>query len=78
MIAIHTAVLRIAKNFDINLVMYGEDGEVEYGGSTKYKYTPFYGTEYMKKIFLNNTYNHILKKSRFKKTSSSGFHFQKN
>ena len=41
MIAIHTAVLRIAKNFDINLVMYGEDGEVEYGGSTKYKYTLF-------------------------------------
>ncbi len=75
MIAIHTAVLRIAKSFDINLVMYGEDGEVEYGGSTKYKYTPFYGTEYMKKIFLNNTYNHILKKSRFKKNEQFWFSF---
>ena len=78
MIAIHTAVLRIAKNFNINLVMYGEDGEVEYGGSTKFKYVPFYGTEYMKKVFLNNTYNHIIKKSRIKKAEKFWFSFPKN
>ena len=31
--AIHTAVLRVAVNFGINLIFYGEDGEVEYGVS---------------------------------------------
>ena len=30
--SIMTAPLRIAKSFGINLLFYGEDGEVEYGG----------------------------------------------
>jgi len=34
LIAIHTAVIRAAAAFGIDLIFYGEDGEVEYGGST--------------------------------------------
>ena len=35
LIAIMTAVIRVALNFKISLIFYGEDGELEYGGSTK-------------------------------------------
>lgn len=37
LIAIHTAVIRVASNFKIPLIFYGEDGEVEYGGSQNLK-----------------------------------------
>jgi N-acetyl sugar amidotransferase len=30
----------VAEKFNIKLIFYGENGEVEYGGSTKYKYSP--------------------------------------
>ena len=33
LIAIHTAVIKTAVNFKIPLLFYGEDGEIEYGGS---------------------------------------------
>ena len=35
LISIHTAVIRTATVFGIDLIFYGEDGEVEYGGSTE-------------------------------------------
>ena len=38
MTAVHSAIVRFATNLNINLIVYGEDGEVEYGGTTKYKY----------------------------------------
>jgi len=60
LISIHTAVLRIAKSFDIGLVFYSEDGEIEYGGSTKNKDVATYDIEYMKKAYLNDTYNHVM------------------
>ena len=37
LIAIHTAVIKTAVNFKIPLLFYGEDGEIEYGGSAKNK-----------------------------------------
>ena len=48
LIAIHTAVLRIATNFDIRLIFYGDDGELEYGGSTEAKYQSTYDINYQK------------------------------
>ena len=38
MTALHSAA-RVAW-VNIGLIVYGEDGEVEYGGTTKHKYTP--------------------------------------
>tara|TARA_B100002019_G_scaffold292166_1_gene314446 strand:- start:3647 stop:4855 length:1209 start_codon:yes stop_codon:yes gene_type:complete len=35
----------IAEKFDIKLIFYGENGEVEYGGSEKYKYLPKEGPD---------------------------------
>jgi N-acetyl sugar amidotransferase len=45
MIAVQTAIMRTAVNFDIPFVMYAEEGETEYGGSNKLKYSPTYSVE---------------------------------
>tara|TARA_B100001123_G_scaffold441516_1_gene582889 strand:- start:188 stop:1300 length:1113 start_codon:yes stop_codon:yes gene_type:complete len=62
LIAIHTAVLRIAANFNINLIFYGEDGEVEYGGSVETKLKPTYDTNYQRKVYLEDGYYNLLDK----------------
>ena len=62
LIAIHTAVLRVACNFDISLIFYGEDGEVEYGGSTETKYIPTYDSLYQRRVYLEDGYDKILEK----------------
>jgi N-acetyl sugar amidotransferase len=65
LIAIHSAVLRVAELFNISLVFYSEDGEIEYGGSTERKYKPTYGIDYMKKAYLNSTYEDVILQSKF-------------
>ena len=35
LVSIHTAVIRVAQQHKIDLIFYGEDGEVEYGGTIK-------------------------------------------
>ena len=62
---------------DIGLIVYGEDGEVEYGGTTKYKYTPCYDTDHMKKVFLNDTYDDVINKSRLSDKDRYWFEFPK-
>jgi N-acetyl sugar amidotransferase len=52
LIAIMTACIKTAINFKIPLMFYGEDGEVEYGGSSESKNNPLYNINYMKKIYL--------------------------
>lgn len=42
---LNTAMLQIATSMNIPLIMFGEEGESEYGGSTKLRYTPFYNVE---------------------------------
>lgn len=39
---LNTAMLQIATSMRIPLIMFGEEGESEYGGSKKLRYTPFY------------------------------------
>ena len=50
--AIFSAVMRIAKAFDISLIMYGENGEIEYGGSNESKYRPTFTADFAKSVFL--------------------------
>ena len=52
LIAIHTAVIKTAMNFKIPLLFYGEDGEIEYGGSTESKNKALYGIDYMRRVYL--------------------------
>ena len=63
LIAIQTAVLRIAVNFKISLIFYGEDGEVEYGGSTETEKNPIYDMKYMQRIYLESGYMNVVKES---------------
>lgn len=63
LIAIQAAVLRLAVNFGIALIFYGEDGEVEYGGSTETDKNPIYDVAYMKKIYLEGGYDKVLRES---------------
>ncbi|GHV80890.1 flagellin modification protein, PseA [Spirochaetia bacterium] len=62
LIAIHTAVIRTAFNFNIPLLFYGEDGEIEYGGSTENKNRATYDIEYMKRVYLEGGYEKVLDK----------------
>ncbi len=75
MTAMHSAVVRIASYLKIKLIIYGEDGEVEYGGTTKYKNIPCYGIDHMKKVFLNNTYEDVLNKSNLNRKDRYWFSF---
>lgn len=50
--AINVAPVRIAIAHNIKLIFYGEDGEVEYGGSTMTANNAIYDTDYQKKIYL--------------------------
>ena len=63
LIAIHTAVIRTAYNFDVPLIFYGEDGEVEYGGSVENKDRALYDIDYMKRVYLEGGYEKVLKKA---------------
>jgi N-acetyl sugar amidotransferase len=54
MTAIHTAVVRVAVNLGINLIFYGEDGEVEYGGSSENVNSSALTIEYIKDAWLEN------------------------
>lgn len=76
--AIHTAVLRTACYFGIGLIFYSEDGEIEYGGSTSNKNVAVYGIDYMKKAYLNNTYEQVIKNSNLSEKELFWFRFPKN
>ena len=59
LIALDTAVIQTAMNFKVPLIFWGEDGEVEYGGSTESKSNPIFDIEYMKRIYLSDGYDSI-------------------
>lgn len=63
LIAIQAGVLRLAVNFGIGLIFYGEDGEVEYGGTTETDRNPIYDVSYMKKVYLEGGYAKVLERS---------------
>jgi len=53
-INVQVAVIKTAINFKIPFIMFGEEGETEYGGSNKLKYVPFYDIEDSLKIYCSN------------------------
>jgi len=64
LIAIMSAVIRTAANFKIPLIFYGEDGEIEYGGSTESKNKSLYDIEYMKRIYFEGGYEKVFDRIR--------------
>jgi N-acetyl sugar amidotransferase len=75
LISITAAPIRIALAFDIELIFYGEDGEVEYGGSTETASNPIYDIEYQKKVYLEGGHDKVLKTSGLKKEQLYFFEF---
>lgn len=59
LIAIFSTVIRVALAHDISLIFYGEDGEVEYGGSTENKNRPLFDLEYMKRAYFEGGYERV-------------------
>lgn len=57
---IQAFIPKIAKKFNIQMIFYGENGEIEYGGSTQNKNIPYGSFEFVKTILLSDTYNKII------------------
>jgi N-acetyl sugar amidotransferase len=64
LVGIHSAVLRVAVQFNIPLVFYSEDGEVEYGGDAKNKHHGIYGVDYMTTRYMEYGYEKVIKKAK--------------
>lgn len=60
LVAIQSAVVRMAVNLDIPLLFYGEDGEVEYGGTTENKNCTTYDINFMKRVYMEGGHEHVL------------------
>ena len=61
LISIITGVHRVAHNFNVDLIMYGEDGETEYGGVSKLKNKAIFDFDFAKKIYFSGEYSSALK-----------------
>jgi N-acetyl sugar amidotransferase len=75
LISIQAAPVKIASTFGINLIFYGEDGEVEYGGTTETDKNPIYNVDYMKKIYLEGGYDKVLDKADIDEADLAFFRF---
>jgi N-acetyl sugar amidotransferase len=75
LIAIQAGVVRMANQLGLGLIFYGEDGEVEYGGSTETDKNPIYDVQYMKKIYLEGGYDKVLQSSRLEEKDLFFFKF---
>lgn len=70
LIAIMTAVIKTATNFKIPLLFYGEDGEIEYGGSTESKNEALYDINYMKRVYLEGGHEKVFERIKMDKDIS--------
>ena len=49
---VQAVMFRFAVDFKIPLIMFGEEGETEYGGSTEMRYRPYFDADYAIKIYM--------------------------
>ncbi len=73
LISIYSSIIRTSFNFNIPLVIYGEDGEVEYGGSNKNRHKALFDIDYLIKSYLETGYKKVLE--LFKKNSEGSYWF---
>jgi N-acetyl sugar amidotransferase len=60
LIAIWTAVIKTSINFNIPLIFQGEDGEIEYGGTSENKNKALFDVSTIKKIYLSDGHKKVL------------------
>ncbi len=75
LIAIQAAPLQVAKNYGLGIVFYGEDGEIEYGGSKETIDNPLYTIDYQKRVYLEGGYDKVLNLVENKGMNTSFFRF---
>jgi N-acetyl sugar amidotransferase len=75
LIAIPTATIKTALNHNISLIFYGEDGEVEYGGTNETISNPIFDIDYIKRVYLEGGYNKVLDKSGLSENDLYFFRF---
>jgi N-acetyl sugar amidotransferase len=75
LIATQSTPVRMARQLGIGLIFYGEDGEVEYGGTTETDKSPIYDVKYMKRIYLEGGYDNVLKATRLPESDLFFFRF---
>jgi len=68
LITIKTVPLIVANKFNIPLIFWGEEGEVEYGGSTELKNKGIFDIEFIKKVYFESGYEKVLKQMKFDKS----------
>ncbi len=75
LIAIQAGVIRMANKLGLGLIFYGEDGEVEYGGTTETDKNPIYDVNYMKKVYLEGGHEKALRESGLPESELFFFRF---
>lgn len=75
LISILVTVINVANRFGCGLVFYGEDGEVEYGGSTETERGPIFGIDYLKRVYLEAGYEKVLNASGLSDSDLTFFRF---
>jgi N-acetyl sugar amidotransferase len=75
LLGIMTVPVRIAAQLGINLIFYGEDGEVEYGGSGETKNTPHYDINYMRRVYFEAGQDPVLSSTSLKENDLNWFKF---
>ena len=78
LVSIFSVVMKVALQNKINLIFYAEDGEIEYGGSTKNKNKAIFDAKYMIKNYFEGGYNEILKESKLSKKDLYWFELPEN
>ncbi|MBT6231238.1 MAG: N-acetyl sugar amidotransferase [Candidatus Scalindua sp.] len=63
LLTVKTIPLRVALQFNIPLLFWGEEGDVEYGGSTEFKNKPCFDIRFTLKVYFDSGYDTVLKKS---------------
>jgi N-acetyl sugar amidotransferase len=75
LVSIVTAPIKIAMAHNINLIFYGEDGEVEYGGTAETAANPIYDINYQKRVYLEGGYDKVLTASKLTKAALHFFEY---
>lgn len=75
---IETAIVQMAVRLKIPLIFYGEDGEVEYGGSTETSGSPFLSLEYISRVWFegHDDYVKLLHQTKQSNTNTTFLSFQ--
>ena len=76
--AIQSTPVRMASQLDIGLIFYGEDGEVEYGGTDETHHDAIFDADYMKKIYLEGGYDQVMNASGIEEKDLFFFRFPKD